>query len=104
MLVLVTIVSVNNGFIGFLILVVGLSSVLARLQDSSRRPAVVPYVLPSYHHHGAYHHDWDRNDKGVEGRTEKSYTQSYPPYNQQYVYTPLSTHTHNPSYYGHKNI
>ncbi|KAK9884984.1 hypothetical protein WA026_009215 [Henosepilachna vigintioctopunctata] len=60
LLLIVTVVAVNNGFIGFLLLVVGMSSVLARLQEA-RRPAVVPLIQPlpaSYHHHG-----WDRSDK-----------------------------------------
>ncbi|KAL1492039.1 hypothetical protein ABEB36_012541 [Hypothenemus hampei] len=48
LLVLVTVVSINNGFIGFLLLVVGLSNVLARLQEA-RKPAPLPY-LPQYYH------------------------------------------------------
>ncbi|RZC27638.1 hypothetical protein BDFB_008016 [Asbolus verrucosus] len=59
LLIIVALAAVNNGFIGFLLLVVGLSSVLARLQES-RRPALsVPYIspLPPYHHQV-----WDRSD------------------------------------------
>ena len=58
LLVLVALAAVNNGFIGFLILVVGLSSVLARLQDSGRA-VPVPYISPV----SPYHHQvWDRSD------------------------------------------
>lgn len=55
LLILVTIVAINNGFIGFLLLVVGLSSVLARLQEA-RRPAIPFHINPAYIHHV------DRND------------------------------------------
>ncbi|XP_045460481.1 uncharacterized protein LOC123670931 [Harmonia axyridis] len=69
LLLIVTLVAVNNGFIGFLLLVVGMSSVLARLQEA-RRPAVVPFVqsIPSaYHHHG-----WDRSDNADVQPTTKA--------------------------------
>nr|CAH7717148.1 unnamed protein product [Callosobruchus chinensis] len=83
MLVLVTIVSVNNGFIGFLLLVVGLSSVLARLQEARRppiaaaAPAVAPYYNPApYYNHVVpvalrrhYRQEWDRSDVGTEDST-----------------------------------
>ncbi|KAJ8961756.1 hypothetical protein NQ318_021357 [Aromia moschata] len=97
MLVLVALASVTNGFIGFLLLVVGLSSVLARLQESSRRPAA-PYYLPAVHHHAALHHGWDRNDKNVEDKSEKMMTQAIAQAQPQYAYSPLSTY--NPGYYG----
>lgn len=79
LLLLVTLVAVNNGFIGFLILVVGLSSLLARLQDA-RRPAVAPVVYAhppavayahGHHHHPlalatyAHHHHIDRSDVDI---------------------------------------
>ncbi|KAG5875364.1 hypothetical protein JTB14_020662 [Gonioctena quinquepunctata] len=96
MLVLVTIVSVNNGFIGFLLLVVGLSSVLARLQETRRAPAV-PYSVPIYQHR--YAQDWDRKDRGTEEASTKSYGQGLG-YSQQYVYPQLSTY--NPSYFVQK--
>ncbi|XP_066157171.1 uncharacterized protein [Euwallacea fornicatus] len=52
LLILVTIATVNNGFIGFLLLIVGLSNVLARLQEARRPPASLPYIAPSpYFHH-----------------------------------------------------
>ncbi|VEN36850.1 unnamed protein product [Callosobruchus maculatus] len=82
MLVLVTIVSVNNGFIGFLLLVVGLSSVLARLQEARRpptaaAPAIAPYYNPApYYNHVVpvalrrhYRQEWDRSD--VEWRSDE---------------------------------
>lgn len=97
LLVLVAIVAVNNGFIGFMLLVVGLSSVLARFQDSSKKH-VVPYYLPAVHHHAGYH-GWDRSDKDEE-KVEKA--TSYPAYNPQYVYTPLSAY--NSAYYGQKRV
>ncbi|KAL3279064.1 hypothetical protein HHI36_016578 [Cryptolaemus montrouzieri] len=66
LLLIVTLVAVNNGFIGFLLLVVGMSSVLARLQEA-RRPAVVPYIqsLPA-----SYHHGWDRTDRSDNTETQ----------------------------------
>ncbi|XP_030767602.1 uncharacterized protein LOC115891298 [Sitophilus oryzae] len=94
LLVLVTIVAINNGFIGFLLLVVGLSSVLARLQEA-RRPAAAsfPYIsaLPSYYHHGHNLHGWDRSDNTPEktvtldGSTQYSPSyQHYKPYSSAY--------------------
>ncbi|XP_072400278.1 uncharacterized protein [Diabrotica undecimpunctata] len=87
MLVLVTMVSVNNGFIGFLLLVVGLSSVLARLQEA-RKPPVVPYVNPLPLYQAKYIQDWDRKDRGIR---EKETTQVYGhSYGQQYIYPQMS--------------
>lgn len=93
MLLLVTIVSVNNGFIGFLLLVVGLSSVLARLQEA-RKPSVVPYVNPPVPYVNPvpiyptkYIQDWDRKDKGIEGSATQAYSQIY---GSQYGYPQLS--------------
>lgn len=54
LLILVALAAVNNGFIGFLILVVGLSSVLARLQQSAHP---VPFIAPP-----AWPHLVDRRD------------------------------------------
>lgn len=72
LLLLVTLVAVNNGFIGFLILVVGLSSVLARLQRSGPAAPLVQHVPIPYHAHHVHalpqlshfhHHPWiDRSD------------------------------------------
>lgn len=54
LLIIVSLVAVNNGIIGFLILVVGLSSVLARLQQA-QPPRVQPIPLiappPAWPHH-----------------------------------------------------
>lgn len=50
LLILVALAAVNNGFIGFLILVVGLSSVLSRLQQGHQHP--VPFIAsPGWPHH-----------------------------------------------------
>nr|XP_023026636.1 uncharacterized protein LOC111514610 [Leptinotarsa decemlineata] len=98
MLVLVTIVSVNNGVIGFLLLVVGLSSVLARLQGSSK-PAAVPYISPVPVFHNRYYQDWDRRDKGSEETSSKGYNQGLT-YSQQYTYPQLGAY--NPSYFVQK--
>ncbi|EFA11735.1 hypothetical protein TcasGA2_TC002384 [Tribolium castaneum] len=85
LLILVALAAVNNGFIGFMLLVVGLSSVLARLQDTRRAAAVpVSYIspLPPYHHHEV----WDRSD--VTGNrndeTKASYYNSYSGQGVQY--------------------
>ncbi|KAJ3619734.1 hypothetical protein MTP99_005392 [Tenebrio molitor] len=82
LLIVVALAAVNNGFIGFLLLVVGLSSVLARLQDT--RGAAIPYVspLPPYHQHV-----WDRSDSSVVDRsdnTKAAYYAGYVGQNQQY--------------------
>ncbi|XP_044762140.1 uncharacterized protein LOC123319309 [Coccinella septempunctata] len=78
LLLIVTLVAVNNGFIGFLLLVVGMSSVLARLQEARRPPPVVPYIqsIPTaYHHHG-----WDRSDNQDGQQASKGvYDQQYAP-------------------------
>ncbi|KAJ8979941.1 hypothetical protein NQ317_003683 [Molorchus minor] len=85
MLVVVAIASVTNGVIGFLLLVVGLSNVLARFQEPPRRTSV-PYYLPSVHHHAAIHHGWDRNDKRSEDKADTGMTQAYPPQPLQYLH------------------
>jgi hypothetical protein len=82
LLIVVALAAVNNGFIGFLLLVVGLSSVLARLQDTRR--AAIPYIspLPPYHQHV-----WDRSDSSVVDRsdnTKAAYYAGYVGQNQQY--------------------
>ncbi|KAF7269522.1 uncharacterized protein LOC143192029 [Rhynchophorus ferrugineus] len=91
LLVLVTIVAINNGFIGFLLLVVGLSSVLARLQEARKQVAAAPVVsapyvsaaLPAYYPHAHAHplRAWDRSDstadKTVEGTLQYSPTYQY---------------------------
>ncbi|XP_071055578.1 protein apnoia [Onthophagus taurus] len=64
LLLLVTIVAVNNGFIGFLLLIVGVSSVLARLQEAKR---ILPVPIPGLHSPiplGLSHHQHflDRSD------------------------------------------
>ncbi|KAK4883045.1 hypothetical protein RN001_006364 [Aquatica leii] len=77
LLLIVTLVAANNGFIGFLILVVGLSTVLSRFQSRPTpiiqpAPAALPVSFASFpqyaqqyahqygHHH---HHPWiDRSD------------------------------------------
>ncbi|GJQ82075.1 hypothetical protein Trydic_g6947 [Trypoxylus dichotomus] len=70
LLLLVTIVAVNNGFIGFLLLIVGMSTVLARLQEA-RKPALpvplsyapLPPIAAHYSRLGRHHYNlWDRND------------------------------------------
>lgn len=63
LLIIVSLVAVNNGFIGFLILVVGLSSVLARLQQSQS-----PHIqaVPLIAHQPAWpHHFLDRSDQAL---------------------------------------
>lgn len=65
LLLIVTIVSVNNGFIGFLLLVVGLSSVLANLQQA-RRPAIPLQISP-------YPYHVDRSDFYADRNTYKPY-------------------------------
>ncbi|XP_018327890.1 uncharacterized protein LOC108738803 [Agrilus planipennis] len=63
LLVLVTLLAANNGIIGFLLLVVGMSAVLARLQEARRVPfapavyAAAPPVAPI-----PAHVHWDRKD------------------------------------------
>ncbi|XP_044262558.1 uncharacterized protein LOC123010013 [Tribolium madens] len=87
LLILVALAAVNNGVIGFMLLVVGLSSVLARLQES-RRPAAVPvsYIspLPPYHHHEV----WDRSDvtgsRNEDANKATSYYNSYAGQGVQY--------------------
>lgn len=75
LLILVTIAVVTNGFIGFLLLVVGLSSVLARLQHAEK-PHVVPVPYSTGHighigHHAHYSAPsyyepaWKRSDNDV---------------------------------------
>ncbi|XP_050312130.1 uncharacterized protein LOC126747494 [Anthonomus grandis grandis] len=84
LLVLVAIAAVNNGFIGFMLLVVGLSSVLARFQEA-KRPAATPYVTSPYYHHA---HILDRKDD-VDGSAAPAYqyvgtTSPYSAYAQYY--------------------
>lgn len=59
LLIIVTIAVINNSFLGFLLLVVGLSSILARLQES-RRSVVAP--LPFAYGSAQAHHFLDRSD------------------------------------------
>lgn len=62
LLIIVSLVAVNNGIIGFLILVVGLSSVLARLQQAQPAPVhahAVPLIAPPP---PWAHHFLDRSD------------------------------------------
>ncbi|CAG9865358.1 unnamed protein product [Phyllotreta striolata] len=75
MLLLVTVVSVNNGFIGFLLLVVGLSSVLARLQEARKQPPVAPYLNPLPIYQNRYVQDWDRKDN--DDRITQAYSRLY---------------------------
>lgn len=80
LLLLVTVVAVNNGFIGFMILIVGLSTVLARLQEA-RTKAPLTYPLPiaySALSHGHHHHGWDRSDDGSATPTTKSQPEYVP--------------------------
>lgn len=80
LLLLVTIVAVNNGFIGFLLLIVGLSTVLARLQEVRKSALPVPLSyppLPAFSTHysrlGRHHYNlWDRNDDATEPQEGKS--------------------------------
>lgn len=76
LLLVVTLVAVNNGFIGFLLLVVGMSSVLARLQQAQRPPVVPIYqsIPTAYQHHG-----WDRSD-AVNSQTKSGYDGQSPQY------------------------
>lgn len=61
LLIIVSLVAVNNGVIGFLILVVGLSSVLARLQQGqTARVQPVPLIAPPPV--WPHHHFIDRSD------------------------------------------
>lgn len=81
LLIVVALAGVTNGFIGFMLLVVGLSSVLARLQDF-RKPAVtVPYISPlaaPLHHHQV----WDRSDTSTSEKNNVYGTVSNYPYLQ----------------------
>ncbi|KAH1021464.1 hypothetical protein HUJ04_010974 [Dendroctonus ponderosae] len=99
LLLLVTIVAINNGFIGFLLLVVGLSSVLARLQEA-RRPAAAPYIAPlsPYYHHA---HILDRSDSTGEKSTAESSIQPTSAYQQYYANRPYSGYGQ--YYYGSKS-
>ncbi|XP_057658569.1 uncharacterized protein LOC130895350 [Diorhabda carinulata] len=92
MLVLVTIVSVNNGFIGFLLLVVGLSSVLARFQEARRTP-VVPYVstLP-YYQQTKFIQDWDRKNRAIDVGEKETAPVFDNSYGQGYVYPQLGAY------------
>lgn len=81
LLLLVTIVAVNNGFIGFMLLVVGLSTVLARLQEARAKPlAPLPIPLaPHYAPHFVHSHGWDRKDEDLTStKTVKSIHQHEP--------------------------
>lgn len=80
LLLLVTIVAINNGFIGFLLLIVGMSTVLARLQEV-RKPALpvpltyaaLPAFNPHYSRLGRHHYNlWDRNDNTAEPEEPKT--------------------------------
>ncbi|KAF5301544.1 hypothetical protein FQR65_LT08849 [Abscondita terminalis] len=69
LLLIVTLVAANNGFIGFLILVVGLSTVLSRFQSRptpiiQSAPAALPISYAALSHYGQHHHHpWiDRSD------------------------------------------
>lgn len=71
LLIIVSLVAVNNGVIGFLILVVGLSSVLARLQQTQTPhlhplPLIAPPapVSPAWAHHFIDRSD-NNNNKGT---------------------------------------
>ncbi|KAJ8966901.1 hypothetical protein NQ317_010172 [Molorchus minor] len=75
MLVVVAIASVTNGVMGFLLLVVGLSSVLARFNGLPGGTSV-PRHLPSVLHYAAFHHGWDRNDKRSEDKADTGMTQA----------------------------
>ncbi|XP_060524547.1 uncharacterized protein LOC132700963 [Cylas formicarius] len=97
LLVLVAVVAVNNGFIGFLLLVVGLSSVLARLQES-RKPSypTAPYIspLPPYYHHRFL----DRSDNAA---TDKSVPDAgtYAQYSPVQYYSKVPAGTYAQGYY-----
>ncbi|XP_066246541.1 uncharacterized protein [Euwallacea similis] len=82
LLILVTIASINNGFIGFLLLVVGMSSVLARLQEARRPPANLPYIAPSpYFHHVNF---LERSDNAMGKTVTDASAPQHPGY-QYYV-------------------
>lgn len=98
MLVLVAVASVTNGFIGFMLLVVGLSSVLARLQSGT--PPAVPYHSPALAFHSpvvAYqkqYHDWDRTDKGATDKKSQIYYSNLISQDlQKYGYTTANTYS-----------
>lgn len=89
LLIVVALAGVTNGFIGFMLLVVGLSSVLARLQDFRKSPVTVPYVTPlaaPLHHHQI----WDRSDSTSE-KNGYGTVSNYPylPYSGMTGYSPI---------------
>lgn len=99
MLILVALASVSNGAIGFMLLVVGLSAVLARFQAAnSPAPAVIPYQSPVVAYHRTLH-DWDRSDK-IQEATTKATIQDYSAYINQRYYTPVNSYAG--AYYGQK--
>lgn len=84
LLLLVAVVAVNNGFIGFMLLVVGLSTVLARLQEARGKPLPAPLPVPFAAHYAPHfahlHHGWDRKDDGDVLTTKTSKTVQQPNY------------------------
>lgn len=99
MLILVAIASVSNGLIGFMLLVVGLSAVLARFQ-SANAPLVVPHHSPVIAYHRTLH-DWDRSDKNAAETATKPTLQDYSAYINQRYYTPVGSYS---GYVGKKFI
>lgn len=101
MLILVALASVSNGAIGFMLLVVGLSAVLARFQvANTSAPAVLPYHTPVVAYHRTLH-DWDRSDKSQVEATTKATIQDYSAYINQRYYTPVNSYAG--AYYGQKH-
>lgn len=85
------------GFIGFLLLVVGLSSVLARLQES-KKPTAGVYIAPyPYHQHA---HILDRSDNVIEKKTFENSAQLSPSYAYHSNSRPYSGYSQ--FYYGSK--
>lgn len=84
-----------------MLLVVGLSAVLARFQTASSSAAtVVPYHSPLVAYHRSVQ-DWDRSDKKYGDGTTKASAQDYSAIINQRYYVPASSYTS--SYYGQKS-
>lgn len=91
MLILVVIVSASNGVVGFMLLVVGLSAVLARFQAVSPVSAAIPYHSPVLAYHRTIQ-DWDRSDKGHVEISTKPAVHDYSAYINQKYYSPVSSY------------
>lgn len=87
-----------SGFIGFLLLVVGLSGVLARLQEP-KKPTGGVYIAPltPYHQHA---HILDRSDNVIEKNTFENSAQLSPSYAYHSNSRPYSGYSQ--FYYGSK--